>query len=243
MSLQALDAFLSQDKPEKPAAHLAITAAMRVALMHELSQPLSALASYIGVSRQLLKAGELDRAILAETMKKAEAEVKRTRDVLQRLRGFLTREKAEFVPINLQDLIRSVAERLRDEATARAVSIDVEPAMVPIVMADPLQIKQVLINLLSNAIDAAADTQAGAVRVCCHHEVRTIEIIVNDNGRGVASEIAEHLFEPFQTTKVRGMGLGLPLTRQIVEAHGGKIWWEPAAPKGTRFHVVLPVTL
>jgi len=136
-----------------------------------------------------------------------------------------------------------VAERLSDEATARAVSIDVEPAMVPIVMVDPLQIKQVLINLLSNAIDAAADTQAGAVRVRCHHDGRTIEIIVDDNGRGVASEIAEHLFEPFQTTKARGMGLGLPLSRQIVEAHGGKIWWEPTVPKGTRFYVVLPITI
>src|SRR5690606_19841134 len=110
---------------------------------------LSALATYISASRHLLKADELDRAILAETMKKAETEVKRTGDVLKRLRGFLTSEKAELVPINLQDLIRSVAERLSDEATARAVSIDVEPAMVPIVMVDPLQIKQVLINLLS----------------------------------------------------------------------------------------------
>ena len=243
MSLQALDSILSQDKPEEPATRLAITAAMRVALTHELSQPLSALATYISASRQLLKADELDRAILAETMKKAETEVKRTGDVLKRLRGFLTSEKAELVPINLQDLIRSVAERLSDEATARAVSIDVEPAMVPIVMVDPLQIKQVLINLLSNAIDAAADTQAGAVRVRCHHDGRTIEIIVDDNGRGVASEIAEHLFEPFQTTKARGMGLGLPLSRQIVEAHGGKILWEPTVPKGTRFYVVLPITI
>jgi two-component system, LuxR family, sensor kinase FixL len=244
MSLRALDKPCAHEKPTEsatPAARLATSAAMRVALTHELSQPLSALATYIHAGRRLLKVDELDRELLAETMKKAEAEIKRTRDVLKRLRRFVTRDKAEPLPVNLLDLIRTVADRLANEASARAVRIDVDPATVPIVMVDPLQIKQVLVNILSNAIDAAADTRGGTVRVRCRHDSGTIEIVVDDNGRGIASEIAAHLFEPFQTTKTRGMGLGLPLSRQIVEAHGGRIWWEPTAPEGTRFHVVLPV--
>ena len=109
-------------------------------------------------------------------------------------------------------------------------------------MVDPLQIKQVLVNLLSNAIDAAADMRDGTVRVRCCHDSGTIDIVVDDNGRGVASEIAEHLFEPFQTTKSRGMGLGLPLSRQIIEAHGGtNLVGARQLPHGTRFHVLLPV--
>jgi two-component system sensor kinase FixL len=130
---------------------------------------------------------------------------------------------------------------LGNEAKARAVRILIEPGSLPIVMADPLQIRQVLVNLLSNAIDAAADMADGIVRVRGCHDSGTIVIEVDDNGRGVATEIAEHLFEPFQTTKTRGMGLGLPLSRQIIEAHGGRIWWERAMPQGTRFHVLLPV--
>ena len=245
MSLRTLDEPCAHEKPTKsatPAARLATSAAMRVALMHELSQPLVRsrdLHSCWASASQSRSSSIVE--LLAETMKKAETEVKRTRDVLTRLREFVTSDKAEPLPVNLLDLITTVAERLANEASTRAVRIDVEPATVPIVMVDPLQIRQVLVNLLSNAIDAAADTRGGTVRVRCRHDSGTIEIVVDDNGRGIASEIAAHLFEPFQTTKTRGMGLGLPLSRQIVEAHGGRIWWEPTAPEGTRFHVVLPV--
>jgi two-component system sensor kinase FixL len=188
-----------------------------------------------------MKVEKLDRELLAETMKKAEMELKRARDVLKRLRGFVTCEKEERVPVNLLDLIRTEAARVNDEAMTRAVDIHIEPGSLPVVMADPVQIRQVLVNLLSNAIDAAAGARDAVVRVRCRHDSGTIEIVVDDNGKGVAVEIAEHLFEPFQTTKIRGMGLGLPLSRQIIEAHGGRIWWERTLPHGTRFHVVLPV--
>ena len=224
-----------------PIARLATSAAMRVALTHEFCQPLSAIATYIHAGRRLLKLEEIDRRLLAETLMKAETEVQRARDVLKRLREFVTSEKTERMPVNLLDLTRTVAARLGNEARARAVRILIEPGSLPIVMADPLQIRQVLVNLLSNAIDAAADMPDGIVRVRCCHDSGTIVIEVDDNGRGVATEIAEHLFEPFQTTKTRGMGLGLPLSRQIIEAHGGRIWWERAMPQGTRFHVLLPV--
>jgi two-component system sensor kinase FixL len=226
--------------PAAPIARLATSPAMRVALMHEFSQPLSAVATYIHAGRRLLEVEEIDRELLAGTMMKAEMEVKRARDVLERLREFVTSEKAERLPVNVIDLTRTVATRLSNEARARGVRIEIEPGPRPIVMADPVQIRQVFVNLLSNAIDAAADMPDGVVRVRCCRESGTIVMEVDDNGRGVASEIAEHLFEPFQTTKSRGMGLGLPLSRQIVEAHGGRIWWERAMPHGTRFHVLLP---
>ena len=222
--------------------HLATSAAMRVALMHEFSQPLSALATYIHAGRHLLKIDRVDHQLLAETMKKAETEVKRARDVLARLREFLVSDKAERSPVDLLELTKTVAARLQNEAKRRAVRIEIEAGSPPVVLVDPPQIRQVLVNLLSNAIDAAADMPDGTVRVRCCHDSGAIAIEVDDNGRGVAPEIAEHLFQPFQTTKTRGMGLGLPLSRQIIEAHGGRIWWERADPHGTRFHVLLPVS-
>jgi two-component system sensor kinase FixL len=244
MSIGSEECSLLVDAPKESGAavaRLATSAAMRVALTHELGQPLSALATYIHAGQRLMEVEKLDRELLAETMKKAETELQRARDVLKRLRGFVTREKEERVPVNLLDLIRTEAARVNNEAMTRAVDIHIEPGSLPVVMADPVQIRQVLVNLLSNAIDAAAGARDAVVRVRCRHDSGTIEIVVDDNGGGVAVEIAEHLFEPFQTTKIRGMGLGLPLSRQIIEAHGGRIWWERTLPRGTRFHVVLPV--
>ena len=224
-----------------PSLRLATSAAMRVALTHELSQPLSALATYIHAGQRLLAIDHVDHQLLAETMRKAQTEVKRSCDVLRRLREFVTSDKAERLPVDLVKLTRTVTARLRTEARARDVRILIEAELLPTVLVDPPQIRQVLVNLLSNAIDAAADMPNGTVRVRCCHDSGTIAIDVDDNGRGVAPEIAEHLFEPFQTTKSRGMGLGLPLSRQIIEAHGGRLWWENAVPQGTRFHVHLPV--
>jgi two-component system sensor kinase FixL len=175
-------------------------------------------------------------------MRKAETELRRARDVLARLREFLVNDKAERSPVDLLQLAKAVAAGLHNEARRRAVRIEIEAGSLPVVLVDAPQIRQVLVNLLSNAIDAAADMPDGTVRVRCCHERGAIMIEVDDNGRGIAPEIAEHLFQPFQTTKSRGNGLGLPLSRQIVEAHGGRIWWERAIPHGTRFYVVLPVS-
>ena len=222
---------------------LATTAAMRVALMHELGQPLSAVASYIHAGRHLLQSDGFDQTLLAETMRKAETELKRARDVVARLRTFLVCDKAQRAPVDVEELLKTVVARLQTEAGTRSVRISVDAARLPSVLADASQIKQVLLNLVSNAIDAAAQTGEGSVHINCRHSNGGISIEVDDNGIGIAPEIAKHLFEPFQTTKTRGMGLGLPLSRQIVEAHGGKIWWERAVPQGTRFCVMLPTVV
>jgi two-component system sensor kinase FixL len=222
--------------------HLATSAAMRVALMHELGQPLSAVATYIHAGRHLLDSNGFDHQRLAETMKKAEWELKRARDVLARLREFLVCDESQRSPVDVLELIDSVASRLQNEANRRSVRIEVEAQSLPVVLGDAPQLRQVLINLLSNAIDAAAHMPDGAVRVHCRQRTGGISIEVYDNGKGIAPEIADHLFQAFQTTKSRGMGLGLPLSRQIVEAHGGRIWWKAAIPNGTRFFVLLPVS-
>jgi PAS domain S-box-containing protein len=222
-------------------ARTTTAAAMGIGLAHQLSQPLSALTTYIHAGRRLLKVQPVDHEILAETMEKAEIELKRARDVLERLRDFVSGEKVERVPVNLLEITRTVVDLVRHSAEARAVRINIESGPLPMLLADAVQIKQVLLNLINNAIDAAAETSNGVVDVRCCHGGATIEIEVIDNGNGIASDLAEHLFEPFQTNKPHGMGLGLPLSRQIIEAHGGRIWWEGAVPQGTRFHLQLPV--
>lgn len=222
-------------------AHISMTAATRVGLIHEMSQPLSAAATFISAGRRLIKNGSPDPLLVAETMERAEQELKRAREVLVRLRNIGFGVRTERLPVNLFELTRTIAEQLRDEAKERAVRIELEPGTSPALMADATQIRQVLFNLLNNAIDAAAETSNGVVSIRCYHDRATIEIEVNDNGNGIASEIAEHVFEPFQTTKPCGLGLGLPLSLQIVKAHGGQLWWEQMMPRGTRFHLRFPV--
>jgi C4-dicarboxylate-specific signal transduction histidine kinase len=130
------------------------------------------------------------------------------------------------------------------EAIARNVEIAVESIRpVPLVKADRVGIEQVLNNIVANAVDAAAEREDAhgrvVIRVIGRSDWAIVEI--DDNGPGVAPEMAENLFEPYQTSKPRGMGLGLTLSRQIVQKHVGRIWWQPRAPEGTRFVVELKV--
>src|SRR5262249_10299188 len=106
-----------------------------------------------------------------------------------------------------------------------------------------LQIEQVLSNLVVNAIDAASERGDAHGRVIIRVKAgdKKVLVQVEDNGPGVAPEIADRIFEAYQTTKPRGMGLGLHLSRQIVQKHAGRLWWERDAPDGTRFVVELPI--
>lgn len=227
-------------------AHLAdvtITASIALGVVHEVSQPISAAAAFILAGRHLLEAGCSDQQVFAQALENAEQELKRARGMLMRLRSTVSEIGKERLAVNVAELAKTIAEQLYNEADARDVHISIEPVWLPAVMADAAQIRQVLFNLINNAVDAAADASSrGIVSVRGFYDSAVMEIEVEDNGSGISSEIADHIFELFQTTKPCGMGLGLPLSRQIVEAHGGELWWEPVSPHGTSFHLRLPLS-
>jgi C4-dicarboxylate-specific signal transduction histidine kinase len=132
----------------------------------------------------------------------------------------------------------------REEATARGIHVEIENnRAIPLVTADRIQIEQVLNNLVANAIDAASERKdsRGLVVVRVVRRGDRVVVQVEDNGPGVAPEIVDNLFEAYQTTKPRGMGLGLPLSLQIIQKHAGRLWWEPIVPEGTRFVVELQI--
>jgi signal transduction histidine kinase len=113
---------------------------------------------------------------------------------------------------------------------------------VPRTLADRIQMEQVLVNLVRNAIEAAAEGPGNEkrVRVRLHHHEGAVQVEVDDSGAGVSAAIAERLFEPFATSKPRGMGLGLLLCRRLVEGHGGRLWWDQTFLKGARFVFRIP---
>ena len=221
----------------------AIAGAMGMALAHEISQPLSTVASYLHAARRLLQSGAASAPVL-DALSKAEMETRRTREVLERVRDFVSSGKLDLKPLDLSNLTQKIGALCREEASARGVHVEIENIRpIPLVSGDRIQIEQVLNNLVGNAIDAASERTDGRGLVVMRVARRGDRVVVQveDNGSGVAPEMADRLFEAYQTTKPRGMGLGLPLSLQIVQKHAGRLWWEPIVPEGTRFLVELPI--
>jgi two-component system, LuxR family, sensor kinase FixL len=217
--------------------------AMGMALAHEVSQPLSTVATYLHAARRLLQASVASEPIM-DALVKAEAEAQRAREVLERIRDFVSNGNLNLTELDVLALAEKIDALCREEAAARGVLVEVESmGRVPPVKADGVQIEQVLINLVGNAIDAAAERADARGRVVMRVAAKgdgTVMLRVEDNGKGVAPELADNIFDPYQTTKPRGMGLGLHLSRRIVQRHAGRLWWEPIATGGARFVVELP---
>jgi signal transduction histidine kinase len=146
--------------------------------------------------------------------------------------------------LDLYALAEKIAALCREEASARGIQVEIEGIRpIPLVKGDRVQIEQVLNNLVANAIDAASERSdpRGRVIIRLASRSKAVIIAVEDNGPGVAPELADRIFEAYQTTKPRGMGLGLALSLRIVQRHAGRLWWEPNSPVGARFVVSLPI--
>lgn len=217
--------------------------AMGMALAHEVSQPLSTVATYLHAARRLLHASIASEPVM-DALVKAEAEAQRAREVLERIRDFVSNGNLNLTELDVLALAEKIGALCREEAAARGVLVEVESlGRVPPVKADGVQIEQVLINLVGNAIDAAAERPDARGRVAIRVAAKgdgTVTLRVEDNGQGVAPELADNIFDAYQTTKPRGMGLGLHLSRRIVQRHAGRLWWEPITAGGARFVVELP---
>jgi two-component system sensor kinase FixL len=217
---------------------------MASTLAHELNQPLSAIANYMKGSRRLLEAATDDRSQkIRDAIDKAGAQALRAGDIIRRLRDFVARGETERQ-------VESIA-KLVEEASALAlvgakeVGVRVRFQFDPgadLVLADRVQIQQVLLNLMRNAVEAMAGSdRRELVLATVAHEGGTVEVSVADTGHGMAPEVTEQLFRPFVTTKAHGMGVGLSISRSIIDAHGGRIWAEPNPGGGTVFRFTLRV--
>jgi PAS domain S-box-containing protein len=222
---------------------LAAAAETASALAHELSQPLSAIATYVRACTVMLERPDHYRPRIAETMRTVTAEVGRAGEVVRRLRDFFRSGASRLESVPVADLLQGGADRLARRLERDRIDLRLETAPgLPPLLVDRLQIETVVHNLLANAIDAiiAADSAERTVRIRAvpgtHGSVR---ITVADSGPGLAGEAVEDMFRPFATTKPDGMGLGLAISRSIVENHGGRLVAE-AAVRGAVFSFTLP---
>jgi signal transduction histidine kinase len=216
---------------------------MASALAHELNQPLSAVASYLRACELMLKDPAAYRERLSQTMARAGDEARRAGNVVKELREFYRSGTGQLEAVAVRDLVERAIEPLRNRIERHAVDLRIDcEADTQNVYVDRMQIATVLQNLVGNAIDSMVSAGTSERRVSIEakrHDPRFVRIAVRDTGPGIAADIAAQMFRPFKTTKPQGMGLGLALSRSIVEGHGGRIWLEPA-DGGACFALTLP---
>jgi PAS domain S-box-containing protein len=240
---EAEDAYRRAQAELAHVSRLSAMGAMATAIAHDLNQPLTAIAQYVrGCKRMLGGVEGAGKPDLAEGLEEADRNTVRASEIVRRVREFVTRGTIETRRENLPALIEEACRFAMNDPSAAGVDCRVRTDGDCFVFADRIQIRQVLVNLIRNAIAAMEQspkrsivirTEPGPPGYC--------EVSVSDTGPGIPPEAAPRIFDPLYTTRADGMGVGLSICRMIVEAHGGTIWIDAKAGPGATIRFTLPV--
>ena len=217
---------------------------LAASLAHEINQPLAAIVANAQATRRLLDAGRASRPGVIETLSDIVDDAKRASQVIRRLRALFRKEHVERRPVDVNELVEDVVGLLRDDAERQRIAVRCTLGRgLDRIPGDSIQLQQVLLNLLLNAREAIAVTVEGPREI----EIETagrpaggVAISIRDTGIGVKDTELEHIFEHFVSSKLDGLGMGLAISRSIVQAHGGRIWATPNGDRGLTLHVEFP---
>jgi C4-dicarboxylate-specific signal transduction histidine kinase len=219
---------------------------MAASVVHELNQPLHAVSNYAhGSIRRLLKMPERDEDLLA-AIRQIGVEAKRAAEIVRRVRRFVQKREPQSTEVFVNHLVEEVVLLSKAELEQRHMRIVLSLAEnLPPIPGDPIQIEQVIMNLVRNGLEAM-DEMPEDRRIL---EIRTarngdhaVEVEVCDCGTGIEGQDPEGLFQPFFTTKPEGLGMGLAISRSIIQAHGGRLWASANEAQGCTFHFTLPIS-
>lgn len=224
------------------ADRLDLMAQMAANVAHEINQPLSAISTYLSAARRVLRRAETATADLEPILDSAVAQVTRAAQIISHLRGIVTRAEPDKTLQKLHDIIRDACA-FTDMARSNKVVTTLDLAATDdAVIVDRVQIRQVLVNLKRNALEAMQGAEKRELVISTRLvEGGMIRADIVDTGAGLADEMANELFEPFTSTKTHGLGVGLAVSREIVEAHYGKLWAEQNPGGGARLSFTLPL--
>jgi hypothetical protein len=214
-------------------------------LAHELNQPLCAITNYVAACSAMIQKGQLDSAPLRTAMEEVGHQAARAGAVIRRMRDFVRWREPRRGSVGIAEIVREALQYVHTEANRCGILISVEISdNLPPVFADTIQIIQVILNLLRNGIEAMSDTAPDRRRlVLCAQpcDASNVQVLITDQGRGLSSEELDHVFEPVFTKGAGHIGLGLAISRAIVEAHEGRLWVSGCAGLGSTFGFTLPI--
>lgn len=224
---------------------LNILGEMSSGIAHELNQPLSAIATYCQSGLRILDTYEDKPEKLVHILEASSQQAERAGEIIRRMRQFASKGKAQHASTDINRVITEAVDFIRPKLGKQNIALQLDLARgLPHVLADGIQLEQVVLNLLHNAIEAIGDAHRDTHRLAVFSRMTTadqIEVGVSDSGAGIAPESSDRLFDTFYSTKHGGMGLGLAISRSIIEAHGGQLWADPPAGTGATFRFTLPV--
>ena len=213
-------------------------------IAHELNQPMTAVLNYVRAAQNSLKTIEDAKITRARGyLDDAIAEAKLVGGIILSLREFIEKRESQRVRENFNTVVEEAIalSHVRGHDVKARLHVKLEPSN-PFVLVDKVQIQQVVFNLIRNSIDAMQGCEQAVINICTTcDEPGFVTATVSDTGPGIAPDIMKRLFQPFVTTKERGMGVGLTICQSIIEAHGGRIWATPNQDKGVCFHFTLPM--
>jgi len=226
-------------------SRLTVAGELASGLAHELNQPLAAIGNYGQVCQRMIDSGNVDLSKLHKAVREISGQAMRGGEIIRRMRDFVRKQEASRSVADFNEIVREAIELMRMQARDGRVTLQIELADEPLpVMADTVQIQQVIVNIMQNGFDAMAEVdecdRVLTVRTSRKDE-STVEIAVVDRGPGMSEEAFERMFESFFTTKSKGLGIGLSISRSIIEGHGGHIWAAPNPGGGATFRFELPL--
>ena len=226
-------------------ARLSLLGEMAAGIAHEINQPLSAISNYSQAAKNMFAHGTADTDTLRSACDGIAEQAQRAAAVISNLRNFVRRREVEKERLSLKRLIDDVMILINADAAHKGVMVDVKTEdSLPEIAGNAVQLQQVLLNLTRNAVDAMSANVRRPKEItieALHVADDRVEIRVSDRGPGISSSLEEAIFHPFFTTKEDGLGVGLAISRTIVDAHGGELSYERRREGGSTFVVSLPI--
>lgn len=222
------------------AARVSVAGEMASGLAHEISQPLAAARTYLEGCVELIDSGRHDMAQLGEGIKTAHAQIERAGNIIAQLRNFMRKGRSDRPPININQLISSSIHFLNHEFQTHRIHVSLELSDPPPIRANPVELEQVLVNLMKNAIDSMQHSPVRKLEIRTRQLESALEVAISDTGKGIPESEIGRIFNPFTTSKEDSLGLGLTICQSIVESYGGGIKVLSSPDSGTTFSFTLP---